>query len=221
MVKEAEVLLQTPKPAELGLLLSRWKEASHPLGVERRFRMAGSLPERSKGLANSLPSFLPFFPSSFLPFSFLLVSLSHTHTHTETHTALLKMRKRFCWARIHPRPLPDMIHFQDEELTLHLDSDTKRKKRREATRETNSTQRTLARKSSQGADEITATHTAMEPKDLTEQPLFGPVALNGDTKGRGGGGEARKVMGNRPAIRGKRRKEMMSVISRRKKENRH
>ena len=30
--KEAEVLLQTPKPAELGLLLSRWKEASHLLG---------------------------------------------------------------------------------------------------------------------------------------------------------------------------------------------
>jgi hypothetical protein len=37
MVKEAEVLLQTPKPAEMGLLLSRWRAASHPLGVERRF----------------------------------------------------------------------------------------------------------------------------------------------------------------------------------------
>ena len=111
--KEAEVLLQTPKPAELGLLLSRWKEASHLLGVERRFCMAGStcIPvadsfwclakliqcfrftnkkkkkKRSKGLANSLPSILPFFPSSFLPFSFLLFSPpSHTHTHTERHT---------------------------------------------------------------------------------------------------------------------------------------
>lgn len=78
-----------------------------------------------------------------------------------------------------------MIHFRDEELTLCLYSDTKRKKRREATRGTKSTQRTLAGKSSQGADEITATHTAMEPKDLTEQPLLETVALNGDTKGRG------------------------------------
>ena len=86
MVKEAEVLLQTPKPAEMGLLLSRWKAACHPLGVERRFWMAGSHPERSKGLANSLPSFLPFFPSSFLPFSFLFSPPSHTHTHTQKHT---------------------------------------------------------------------------------------------------------------------------------------
>lgn len=52
---------------------------------------------------------------------------------------------------------------------MRLYSGTKREKRREATRETNSTQRTVAGKSSQGADEITATHTATEPKDLTEQ----------------------------------------------------
>lgn len=78
-----------------------------------------------------------------------------------------------------------MIHFQDEEPTLDLYNYTKRIKRREATRETNSTQRTLVRKSSQGADEITTTHIAMESKDFTEESLLKTVALNGDMKGRG------------------------------------